>query len=762
MKKITLSLLSFFMVFMLFGQKLIQNPNIQSPQSQTLTTAPLNFEQISQQLLNNAQRTPDGLVRCFSTEYEQLQRMQNPQMESIEDFEAWLAPKVAAYKASLSNGNTNKAVITVPVIMHIIHNSTESVGQGRNISQAQATSQITILNEDFRRLNADAVNTPAAFLPVAADLEINFVPALRYASNHPLAGQTLAEPGINRVSTADIAGINNTTNGYSTATIDATIKPATYWDRTEVMNVWVCQIQGGILGYAQFPSSSGLGGLNANGGSANTDGLVLGYTYTGTGGVTTAPFNKGRTATHEIGHWAGLRHIWGDGACGTDDFVADTPESDAANYGCTQTHVSCGSTDMVQNYMDYSDDACMNLFTEGQKARVTQVFANSPGRSELPTSTLGSTLVTTAQFVGTPTTVNVGGSVTFTDQSQSPDNITSWNWSFPGGTPNSFVGQTPPAISYAAAGQYNVTLVITDDNAGGDTEAKTNYINVVNAAACDTLLNILDSDTLRIYSTASGFAAGMNEYDLTPTAEKYLTNSPYSYVTSADVYLFGVADGGNGATVRLKVWDDNSGVPGNVLDSVEFTLADLAATLAGAGGQGLLNLPFDNAVNVGSNDFYVGLSYHNYDVNNGDALGVVSNSIFDPGANTTYTVYDPGSGNAWFAYDALFGNPYTVYISPHMSLDAPTATISTNTTTICAGETVDFDASSSVNTTGYNWVFNGGSPTSASTATETVTYVAAGTPRAYLIVDGNCGSIAIDSVDITVTSSNTVGAASSS
>jgi PKD repeat protein len=755
MKKITLSLLSFFMVFMLFGQKLIQNPNLQSPQSQTLTTAPINFEQISQQLLNNAQRTPDGLVRCFSTEYEQLQRMQNPQMESIEDFEAWLAPKVAAYKAGLSNGNTNKAVITVPVIMHIIHNSTESVGQGRNISQAQATSQITILNEDFRRLNADAVNTPAAFLPVAADLEINFVPALRYASNHPLAGQTLAEPGINRVSTADIAGINNTTTGYSTAAIDATIKPATYWDRTEVMNVWVCQIQGGILGYAQFPSSSGLGGLNANGGSANTDGLVLGYTYTGTGGVTTAPFNKGRTATHEIGHWAGLRHIWGDGACGTDDFVADTPESDAANYGCTQTHVSCGTTDMVQNYMDYSDDACMNLFTEGQKARVTQVFANSPGRSELPTSTLGSTLVTTAQFVGTPTTVNVGGSVTFTDQSQSPDNITSWNWSFPGGTPSSFVGQTPPAISYAAAGQYNVSLVITDDNAGGDTETKTNYINVVNAAACDTLLNIdLASDNLAIYGDGGiGYATGYNSFSFTSVAEQYSSYNPYSYVTGFYGYFYDAVDDGNGASVDFNVWNDNGNEPGTIVGTLNVPLSDIASALAGTGTplQGLVEFMFDEAINVGSGPFYIGMTFNGFSGN--DALGVVSNSVDDATPNSTYSEYN----GVWYANNALFAAPaeYSIFLSPYVSLDAPTATISTNTTTICSGETVDFDASSSVNTTGYNWVFNGGSPTSATTATETVTYAAAGTPRAYLIVDGNCGSIAIDSVDITVNTSVT-------
>lgn len=97
----------------------------------------------------------------------------------------------------------------------------------------------------------------------------------------------------------------------------------------------------------------------------------------------TAPFNLGRTGTHEVGHWLNLRHIWGDGGCEVDDFVSDTPESDGANYGCATGHVSCGSTDMVQNYMDYSDDACMNLMTSGQKNRMRALFESAGYRATL-------------------------------------------------------------------------------------------------------------------------------------------------------------------------------------------------------------------------------------------------------------------------------------------------------------------------------------------------------------------------------------------
>ncbi|TXB66696.1 T9SS type A sorting domain-containing protein [Vicingus serpentipes] len=618
MKKSTLLLSSLVLsAVLVFGQNSRKAGPILN--TQTVSNSVTLNEERAQEMINSAERTADGKIRCFSTEYNQLLKEAYPGIASTEEFEAWIAPKVAEYQAQKANGTAKKAVITVPIIMHIIHNSTESVGQGRNISQAQATSQITILNDDFRRLNADASNTPAAFLPVAADLEINFVPALRYASNHPLAGQTLAEPGINRVSTADIAGINNTTNGYGTATIDATIKPATYWDRTEVMNVWVCQIQGGILGYAQFPSSSGLGGLNTNGGNANTDGLVLGYTYTGTGGVTQAPFNKGRTATHELGHWAGLRHIWGDGACGTDDFVADTPESDAANYGCTSTHSSCGSTDMVQNYMDYSDDGCMNLFTEGQKARVVQVFANSPGRAELPTSTLGGSLVATANFTGAPLVINEGASVTFTDASTSPDNLNSWTWSFPGGTPSSFVGQTPPAITYATQGLYSVTLTIGDDNGGADSETKTDYITVnpAGTAICDSTVAGWDWNTENFggsYWTQDaaacnlpleGYVAGNNCYDDNGWASKM--SSPGAGKELVEVRYVFIQSTGTG-TGNLKIWDADGagGSPNTVLASAPITTGQFSANL-----NQFISLPITPAIDLDltSPSFFIGYDH---------------------------------------------------------------------------------------------------------------------------------------------------------
>ncbi|MEL6847205.1 MAG: M43 family zinc metalloprotease, partial [Bacteroidota bacterium] len=129
----------------------------------------------------------------------------------------------------------------------------------------------------------------------------------------------------------------------------------------------------GILGYSQFP-----------GGPAETDGVVISYKFFGTTGVVKRPFHLGRTTTHEVGHWLNLRHIWGDGPCGVDDLVDDTPGADGPNHGCAFGHSSCGSVNMTQNFMDYTDDACMNLFTKGQANRMRALFApGGPRRSLL-------------------------------------------------------------------------------------------------------------------------------------------------------------------------------------------------------------------------------------------------------------------------------------------------------------------------------------------------------------------------------------------
>ena len=256
-----------------------------------------------------------------------------------------------------------RAVKTIPVVFHIVYRTATE-----NISDAQILSQLTILNNDFRKLNADWLNTPLAFQGTAADCEIQFCLAQQDPNGNPTTG-------INRV-------LTSVTSFSSNNAVKYTAQGGTNaWDRNRYLNIWVCNLGGGLLGYAQFP-----------GGAAATDGVVINYNATGNMGTAAAPYNKGRTATHEVGHWLNLFHIWGDDGtgCNGSDQVNDTPNQGGSNYGCPVfPKVSCTNGpngDMFMNYMDYTDDACMYMFTTGQKARMDALFAAGGSRASLLTS----------------------------------------------------------------------------------------------------------------------------------------------------------------------------------------------------------------------------------------------------------------------------------------------------------------------------------------------------------------------------------------
>jgi hypothetical protein len=303
-------------------------------------------------------------------------------------------PTVATKTRATTALRTTAVTYTLPVIVHVI-NDGEAVGVGSNISQAQVLSQLDVLNEDYRNLNTDGTLVPAAFQPLRSDMQVQFVPAALDPN-----GNLLAEPGIDRV--------NRNTKGWtappyapnsSLTYIEGTIKPGSYWDPNRYINIWVMNLGSNLLGYAQFPdNTAGLGGLSPLGGSATTDGVVILYTAFGRVGTLAAPFNKGRTLTHELGHWFGLRHIWGDDerlpdTCSGSDYADDTPNQAVQNYGCpTYPHVTCAngpSGDMFMDYMDYVDDACMQMFSASQKDRLQAVMAaGTPRRSILATSTV--------------------------------------------------------------------------------------------------------------------------------------------------------------------------------------------------------------------------------------------------------------------------------------------------------------------------------------------------------------------------------------
>ncbi len=245
--------------------------------------------------------------------------------------------------------------VTIPVAVHVIYNTAQE-----NISTAQIQSQITVLNKDYRKTNADISKTPGVFASLEADMNVQFT---LFSVDRKQSSKTSW-------------GTRDAMKSSRKGGVDP-ITPSKY------LNIWICNIGGGILGYAQFP-----------GGSASTDGVVIGpqffgsSDYVASGGYFQAPYDKGRTATHEVGHWLNLRHIWGDANCGT-DYVADTPTQQTSNYGCPSfPHVTCSNGpngDLFMNYMDYTDDPCMFMFTNGQKTRTRAIFASDGARRSFVT-----------------------------------------------------------------------------------------------------------------------------------------------------------------------------------------------------------------------------------------------------------------------------------------------------------------------------------------------------------------------------------------
>ena len=242
--------------------------------------------------------------------------------------------------------------IEIPVVFNIIYRTSTE-----NISAAQIQSQIDVLNEDYGATNADYSLTPGLFQPVRSGP----------------TGITFTLAAVNRKATTKRSWkVDDSMKSSSLGGIDATA-PATN------LNIWVVNKMTSngstILGYAQFP-----------GGAAATDGVVLGYNFTGRVGTLSPPYHKGRTATHEVGHYLNLRHIWGDATCGNDQ-VSDTPLHNTANYGCPAAgHLStCTGTpvEMTMNYMDYTDDPCMYMFSSGQKTRMQAIFVSGGPRNSL-------------------------------------------------------------------------------------------------------------------------------------------------------------------------------------------------------------------------------------------------------------------------------------------------------------------------------------------------------------------------------------------
>jgi hypothetical protein len=324
-------------------------------------------------IASKAQRT------CGAAEYamylQQLQKT-NPSLQ------------IASRPASNLAGDTSALqIINIPVVIHLLYNT-----PAQNISDAQILSQFDVLNKDYRRQNADTVNTPNPFKSLGADARISFC----LAQVDPNGRRTT---GIIRKATNQGLFIPNDAMKFSAQGGDDA------WDCTKYLNIWVCNLVSSSLGYTTPP-----------GGEADRDGVVIGYNVFGNVGTLRAPFDKGRTATHEIGHWLGLRHTWGDADCGNDS-IADTPQQESYNFGCPAfPHLSTCSPnangDMFMDFMDFSDDGCMNIFTVDQVKKMRSLFAANNSRNSFLISYQCDSML--AQAGPLPTSPSEGDVVTAT------------------------------------------------------------------------------------------------------------------------------------------------------------------------------------------------------------------------------------------------------------------------------------------------------------------------------------------------------------
>ncbi|MFI5135071.1 MAG: M43 family zinc metalloprotease [Chitinophagales bacterium] len=307
---------------------------------------------ISSSFLQAQQTAP-----CGTDLYIQMQAQKDPSYlqrleQGREEIERWTANHPA----------DTRSTYVVPVVVHVIWN--KSI---QNISDEQVQSQIDVLNEDFNRLNADTSKTPAPFKSVAAGISIKFCLAAYDPNGNPTNGITRTQTDVTAFYLGD--SMKHTSQGGEDA-----------WPTSEYLNFWVCDLSGGVLGYAVMPSP---------GNPPAEDGLVLRYNAFGRVGVLDPSYNKGRTASHETGHWFGLYHTF-EGGCISADNCSDTPPEAEAIFGCPSfPHISCSNGpngDMFMDYMDYTNDVCMNMFTKCQCNTMQSVLDDPNLRQSLQSS----------------------------------------------------------------------------------------------------------------------------------------------------------------------------------------------------------------------------------------------------------------------------------------------------------------------------------------------------------------------------------------
>ncbi len=455
--------------------------------------------------------------RCGSMEHQAAQIHENPL--AAKGYQK--ARSVAAAYAA-NNPIESRALITIPVVVHVVYKTTAA-----NISDAQIASQMAVLNEDYGGTNADSTLIPTVFKPLFANTRIQFCLAKQTPTGAATTGIVRKTTTVTSFNTND--AVKKTTTGGDDA-----------WDATKYLNLWVCDLGNSLLGYAQFP-----GGPNL------TDGVVIHYKYFGRGGTAISPYNKGRTATHEVGHWLGLYHIDGDQTCG-DDGIADTPTQNTLNYGCpTFPHISCNNGpngEMFMNYMDYVDDDCMMMFSRGQGAMARSVINTS--KAGLITSP-GCIVPTLAADDGALVSLVVRGntcgdivtpSIVFKNAGNTTITSAQIDYAVDGGAPVSYTYSgslasmastsiTLPASPTLTSGRHTIAVTIVSVN--GNPDNSTNGTNLQTDVFTTRAGNDSESSAL-VVNPASGCSLDANaSFTFKNVGCSLLTNASITYTVDA-------------------------------------------------------------------------------------------------------------------------------------------------------------------------------------------------------------------------------------
>ncbi len=451
------------------------------------------------------------VIPCATHEYMKNVQMKDPQFIINQQI---LEQEYQNYLLS-GQKSVQKVKRIIPIVFHVFHNNGIE-----NISKERILEQVEILNKDFQRLNSDTNETNPIYKAIAANCEVEF----RLAKIDPNGNCT---DGIVRVQT-DL-----------TYDADDNIKALSRWPNNKYFNVWVVENIAGapaggvILGRSQFPGGNNL-----------TDGVLLKYSVCGN---TTNFNNYGRTLTHEIGHSLNLRHIWGDGTCAT-DFVNDTPPHAAANNGCPKNKVSTCSgnaIEMTENYMDYTDGNCQNMFSLGQKARMDVVWnGNQNSRSNLYSP---ANLIATGTNDGynAPPCIPLANfyrkqegctntNYTFSDFSTRAD-VDNYYWEFEGGTPATSTDKNP-TVSYANAGTFDVKLKVSNAT-GTDSITKQDFMKIWDNVSTRNLPFSQDMEDLISFSN--------DIYNRADNKSQWLRTTATGYNSTSSVYMkfFGISDG---------------------------------------------------------------------------------------------------------------------------------------------------------------------------------------------------------------------------